>query len=113
MNLEVYMVGRDLIESLSTFFTAPAVSTNTMRSQMNVDTMSGFEFLPTFLTAVRSVCGVFEEHMELHVALSVELSRTLRTRINGRKTFSATSRSCMACLMLEQLLIVSKVSSTV
>ena len=113
VDLEVNVVCRDLVKSLATFFTAPAVSTNTMRSQMNVDTMSGFEFLPTFLTAVRSVCGVFEEHMELHVALSVELSRTLRTRINGRKTFSATSRSCMACLMLEQLLIVSKVSSTV
>lgn len=91
MNLEVDMVRRNLVESLATFFTAPAVSTNTMGSQMNIDTMSGFEFLPTLLAAVRPVCGVFEEHVQLHMALSVELSWTLRTRIDGWKTLSTTS----------------------
>ena len=91
MNLEVDMVCRDLVESLATFFTAPAVSTNTMGSQMNVDTMPCLELFPTFLTAVWSVCRVFEEHVKLHMALSIELSRTLRTRIYGRKTLSTTS----------------------
>ena len=113
MNLEVYMVCRDLIESLTTFFTAPAVSTNTMGSQMNVDTVPCLELFPTFLTAVGSVSGVFEQHVQLHVPLSIELSRTLRTRINGWKTFSAAARSCMACLVLQQLLVVSKVSPTI
>ena len=113
MNLEVDMVCRDLIESLSTFFTAPAVSTNTMGSQMNVDTVPCLELFPTFLTAVRSVSGVFEEHMQLHVSLSIELSRTLRTRINGWKTLSATARSRMARLVLQQFLVVSKVSPTI
>ena len=77
MDLEVDMVCRNLVESFATFFTAPAVSTNTMGSQMNIDTMSGFEFLPTLLAAVGPVCGVFKEHVKLHMALSVELSRTL------------------------------------
>ena len=113
VDLEVYMVCRDLIKSLSTLLTAPAVSPDAMGPQVDVDAVPCLELFPTLLTAVRPVCRVFEEHVQLHVTLSVELSRTLRTGIRGRETSPPPARPGVTGLVLQQSLVVCKVPTTV
>ena len=49
------MIGGDLVKRLATLFTTPAISTNAVRSKMNVDTVSCFELLSTLITAERSL----------------------------------------------------------
>ena len=56
VNLEMNMIGRDLVECLPTLFTAPAVATNAMGPQVDVDTVSGLELLTTLLTTEGSLC---------------------------------------------------------
>lgn len=81
MDFEVNMVGRYLVECFPTFFTAPAVSSNSMRSQVDVDTVSCFELLSTLFTTEGPVIRMLEEDMKLHMSLSVELSWAVRTVI--------------------------------
>ena len=50
MNFQMDMICRYLIKCFATFFTTPAVSSNTMRSQVNVDTVSCLELLTTLFT---------------------------------------------------------------
>ena len=55
VNFQVDVIGGDLVKGLAALFTTPAISTNAMRSKMNVDTVSCFELLSTLITAERSL----------------------------------------------------------
>lgn len=103
------MVGRYLIKCLATLLTAPTVSSDTMRPQVNVNTMPRLEFLPTLFTTKWTLLGMFEQHMELHVSLPIELPGTVRTVVVGSLTFPPLPILCMAHHMIQQLGVVSKV----
>ena len=55
VDLQVDMVGRDLVECFATFFTAPTVSSDPMGSQVDVHTMPSFELFPTLIATVRAI----------------------------------------------------------
>ena len=56
---------------------------------------------------------MFEENVELHVSLPVELPRTVRTVVAHWLTFPAPPRLGMAGLVLDQLLLLSEVPAAV
>ena len=58
VDLEVDVVGGYLVESLPTLLTAPAVASDTVGPQVDVDTVAGLELLTTLVTAVGSVCSI-------------------------------------------------------
>ena len=55
VDLEVDVVGGDLVECLATFFTAPTVSSDPVGSQMDIYTMPSFELFPTLIATVRAI----------------------------------------------------------
>jgi len=50
VNFQMDVVGRYLIKCLATLLTAPTISTDTVRPQVNIHTMSRLKFLSTLLT---------------------------------------------------------------
>ena len=102
VDLQVDMVGGDLVECLAALLAAPAVASDTVGPQVDVHTVTGLELLPALVAAVGTICnivaqnsvtekrevtrltmGMFEENVQLHVTLPVKLARTLRTRITS------------------------------
>ena len=55
VDLEVDVVGGDLVECLATFFTAPTVSSDPVGPQMNIHTMPRFELFPTLIATVGAI----------------------------------------------------------
>ena len=55
VDLQVDMVGGDLVECFATFFTAPTVSSDPVRPQMNIHTMPRFELFPTLIATVGAI----------------------------------------------------------
>ena len=52
VDLQVDMVGRDLVECFATFLTAPTVSSDPVGPQVDVHTMPSFELFPTLIATV-------------------------------------------------------------
>jgi len=101
VDLEMDVIGGDLVEGLATLLAAPTVAADAVRPQVNVDTVTGLEFLPALLATVRTVIGMFEENVEFHVTLPVELPRTVRTVVADWKTFPPTPGPGVAGEMLQ------------
>ena len=56
MDLEVDVVCGYLVEGFAALLTAPAVASDTVGPQVDVDTVPGLELLPALLAAVGTVC---------------------------------------------------------
>ena len=55
VDLEVNVVGGDLVECFATFFTAPTVSSDPVGPQMNIHTVPRFELFPTLIATVGAI----------------------------------------------------------
>ena len=58
VDLQVDVVGGDLVEGLAALLAAPAVASDTVGPQVDVDTVAGLELLTTLVTTVGSVCSI-------------------------------------------------------
>ena len=58
VDLEVDVVGGDLVECFAALLTAPAVASDTMGPQVDVHTVTGLELLPALVAAIRTVCNI-------------------------------------------------------
>ena len=52
VDLQVYVVGGDLVEGLAALLAAPAVAADAVRPEVDVDTVTGLELLPALITTV-------------------------------------------------------------
>ena len=58
VDLQVYVVGGDLVEGLAALLAAPAVAADAVRPEVDVDTVTGLELLPALVAAVGTVCNI-------------------------------------------------------
>ena len=58
VDLEVDVVGGDLVECFAALLTAPAVASDTVGPQVDVDTVTGLELLPALVAAVGTICNI-------------------------------------------------------
>lgn len=113
VDLQVDVVGGYLVESLAALLAAPAVASDTVGPQVDVDTVPGLELLTTLVTAVGTVMRMFEENMELHVPFPVELPGTVRTVVAHWLTLPAPARLGVAGQVLDQPLVSREVPPAV
>ena len=52
VDLQVYVVGGDLVEGLAALLATPAVAADAVRPEVNVDAVTGLELLPALITTV-------------------------------------------------------------
>lgn len=80
---------------------------------MDVDAVPGLELLPALVAAVGTIVGMFEENMELHVTLPVELPGAVRTVVAHWLTLPAPPRLGVTGLVLHQLLLLREIPPAV
>ena len=70
VNLEMDVIGGDLVKGLPTLLAAPAVAPDTVGPEVDVHTVPGLELLAALITAEGTVCNIILRVMSCYYSIA-------------------------------------------